>query len=412
MYVPILHKKGNIMERTAQKRSLLNKLREMTNVSGLAAEKFFNPEFKRVMESLRLKDDQIRSIASGEAIGEGDPGNDPISLKDLFKSATSNANKREFMSTVADLGRFHKKLFDITQEISQLKFDVDAVHHEFLFKDLDDQRKMQLHELKNRFARTKRMSIIKEASIMDFFMNIGTKRGRALAAWEKRYPKQVGKLKKDTISLLGKTSVALSQTLTSLKEMASARATRNVDAYVKSAEKILKAYQAYDAHFKTYYAENIKGFLEKVELIPPSQPVAKEEAKEMGKQDIPVGVPATIPADQMDTLQPATVSEPIPLVVQKAPDTIPVGAPNMSVPPPATEPSPPAGSNTEFKSDQLAKEMWGKAAHQKFIASLEALGEENPIILAAYINKYAKSIQANDPVTAIGLFKIANNMRK
>lgn len=274
------------MQKTAQKRSVLNKLREMTNVSGIAAEKFFNPEFQRVMESLREKDDQIRSLVAGESIGMGDPGNDSIALKDLLKSSKSNINRKEYMSAIADLGRFHKKLFDVVDQISKLSFDVDQVHHEFLFKDLDDQKKQHLHDLKTRFAHTRRMEMIKEASIMDFFYNIGTKRGRALAAWEKRYPKQVGKLKKETLQLQGRSEVLLQQVLSALKEMASARSTRNVDSYTKAADKITKAYQNYDKSFRDYYTANVKGFLEKVELISPTEKLDKKDTKDLAKQEV------------------------------------------------------------------------------------------------------------------------------
>lgn len=463
------------MQKTAQKRSVLNKLREMTNVSGIAAEKFFNPEFQRVMESLRAKDDQIRSIVSGEAIGEGDPGADSISLKDLIKTSKSNLNRREYMSAIADLGRFHKKLFDVTQEIKNLGLDVDSVHHEFLFKDLGDEQKKHLQDLKTRFARAQRMEIIKEAGVMDFFYNIGTKRGRALAAWEKRYPKQVGKLKKDTSMLHARSEALLAQVLSALKEMASARSVRNVDNYIKGADKITKGYQSYDKTFKDFYNSNVKGFLEKVELIAPTAKM--DDSKDLGKKEVPVedtrpegsldmpgapsaGAPDTIrtgppdmsssppktenigpapgafvnPEHVAPTMPAPSSSMPLPLMQRK--DTIPVGppsgmsvgpvtptlpSPGMATVPPSsggptlppsagpTIPSPPPSH--EFKSDQLAQEMWGKKAHAKFFRSLESLSNESPLMLASYITKYARIIQETDPSVSIQLFKIAKNIK-
>jgi hypothetical protein len=78
------------MQKTAQKRSLLNKLREVTNISGIATEKFFNPEFQELMDRLRDQtDDPIRSIVSGEAIGNASPPDDAISLKELLKHMIS-----------------------------------------------------------------------------------------------------------------------------------------------------------------------------------------------------------------------------------------------------------------------------------------------------------------------------------
>lgn len=415
----------------------------MTNVSGIAAEKFFNPEFKKVMESLREKDNTIRAIVSGKEIEGADPGSDPVSLKDLLKSAKSNLNRREYMTAVAELGRFHKKVFDVKLLIDTLEKDVDAVHHEFLFRDLGEEHKKQLADLKTRFATTRRQTMVKEASIMDFFYNIGTKRGRALAAWEKRYPKQVSKLKRDTVSLLSRSEAVLSMMLGALKEMASARATRNVDNYMKAADKITKNYQMYDKTFKDYYVSNIEGFLKRPDVLAPTSPVA--DAKELGKEEIPVEqkpedkmqiptafgpsiktnvtVPpesgATVPSPPPDMSVPpsSTPHSPTALAPGKIPTIPPAPAAPTGIPAsgPATEPSPPPSmapeSGEEYSSDMLAKQMWGKASHKKFFASLEALAGESPLLLASHINKYARQIQGTDPETSIALFKISKSIR-
>src|SRR5580692_7337557 len=120
------------MDKTAQKRSLLNKIQEGTNIGGKAAEKYFAPEFERVMNSLRKNDAKIRAIATGQSIEGADPGPDPIALKDLLKSAKSFLNRREYMSAVADLGRFHNKMVSISKVLSEVNLDIDKVHHEFL----------------------------------------------------------------------------------------------------------------------------------------------------------------------------------------------------------------------------------------------------------------------------------------
>ena len=132
------------MQKTSQKRSMLNKIREMTNVSGIAAEKYFNPQFEEVMNNLREVDANIRSIAAGKPLDNGNPGSDPVALKDLLKSAKSNLNRREFMMSVAELGRFHKKIADIVLELGRLQNKVDEVHHQFLFQDLGDEHKKEL----------------------------------------------------------------------------------------------------------------------------------------------------------------------------------------------------------------------------------------------------------------------------
>lgn len=257
------------MDKFAQRRSMLNKLKEKTNISGMAAEKFFNPEFQKVMVALRLKDDYIRSIVAGEKIGDGDHGADSSGLKQLLKSCKSNLNRREYMSAISDLGRFHAKLAEIELHIQQLDGSVNEVHHEFLFKDLDDEKKEHLNRMKQRFA-SQQAELVKRAGIMDFFHNIGTQRGRALAAWEKRYPKKTADLKKQTASMLDKSEGFLGTTLSTLKEMATARANRNVDNYMTAAGKISKLISAYDKSFRGYYEGNVKDFMRYIEAAAPA----------------------------------------------------------------------------------------------------------------------------------------------
>lgn len=428
------------MQKIAQRRGILNKLREMTNVSGVAAEKFFNPQFQEVMENLRQVDDNIRSIVSGQSIDSGDPGKDPTSLKKLIQSAKSNLNRREYMTAVAELGRFHKKLFDMITEIGNLHSKVDEVHHQFLFQDLGDEHKQELESLKSRWASERQTSLRKEANIMDFFHNIGTARGRALGFYEKRYPKQVGKLKKDTAVLLSRSEGILGNILSSLKEMANARATRNVDTYMRAAEKLKKNYEVYDKSFQTYYTDNVKGFLEKIELRSPTQ---KVEEKNLGDQEVPaeegpVGVrnPDAAPGESNIpfSLVPQTVVTPpggptgqgigpteyAPASGEQD-DTTPIpGAPRLpsnlgpAIPQRDTDPAEPP--EMEERQEILPPPIAQKTmplilSHGQFFASLEALSGESPLILASIIRKYAKSIQTTDPATCIQLLKISSNIR-
>ena len=460
------------MQKTAQKRSVLNRLREMSNVSGIAAENFFNPQFKEVMENLRAIDANIRSITTGQQIegADPDPGNtgDTHSLKDLLKSSKSNFNRREYMTSVAELGRFHKKFADIVRQINNLHNKVNEVHHQFLFQDLDEDRKNQLQDLKNRWAAEERAALIKEASIMDFFYNIGTKRGRALAFYEKRYPKEVGRLKKETSNLLAKSESMLAQLLSSLKEMAGARAIRNVDKYMTAASKIAKSYENYDNLFKDYYNTNIKGFLEKIELVAPTK---KVDDKGLGKTEIstkevpdlelapkstvikapgsewvkpsnPTVPPeefghVSIPPTSTDYSNPSIPGPPpMPTNIGVIPNTLPPSDTKPDLGPPSgMESNPPVGktmmgvapqaqpprqtmmgvvpsSQTEPSPPPVLRPTLPQAsAHTNFMESLESMANEDPRILSSYIKKYAQSIQEQSPEVAIKLFQVAKSIR-
>src|SRR5580693_6246194 len=119
--------------KTAQKRSVLNQLREKINMPGNYLEGFFKPELDRVMTSLKELDDRIRAVLTGKKIGNAEPPADGLAAKDLVKSAKTNFNRREYIAGIVDLGKFHKKMFDITQDVSKFFVDVNKIHNKFLF---------------------------------------------------------------------------------------------------------------------------------------------------------------------------------------------------------------------------------------------------------------------------------------
>lgn len=445
------------MQKTAQKRSLLNKLREMTNVSGIAAEKFFNPEFEDVMNRLRDNtDDPVRAIITGQQIGDAEAPADGMSLKSLLSSAKSNLNRREYMKAISNLGRFHKKMYDVVSILSGFKSTLDSVHEKFLFQDLDDESKEHLHDLHNRFSPKKTSAaaqpyFLKQANILDFFANIGTERGRALGAWEKRYPKQVAALKKSSATILSQSEKLLSAVLSVLKEMASARAVRNPDKYILAASKIIKAYENYDNSFKAYYENHVKPFEKVIDGFAPKKVDNSDKPVELGDKEIAPDsdvdskdlIVPTLPSNNLPKdLSPQSVLSKSPSVVfpltQKAPSSVIDLAPEEieTVPPSQTqrvrdtEPSPsPAGDtepsppNTEiapaptsgpvlskFKSDEVAEQMWGKA-HRNFYESLSKMSGESPAVLSLFIKKYASNIQKSDPATAIQLLNVAKSIK-
>jgi hypothetical protein len=249
---------------------------------------------------------------------------------------------------------------------------------------------------------------------------------------------------------LNKSESFLSLILSSLKEMSSARANRHVDNYMKEAGRISKAYNPYHQSFKEFYKKHVENFLNKIELTPTEQVENKQIINQKSPMVVDVeqldpatnkrpdvsAVPITqdekLPITQDDESIATSPNTPAPGVVSNSlpfQPTMPsanevdkkVTLPNMSAPkvpdisdtnpapPPVHLSEPPEG---EFKSDQIAKELFGpKAAHQKFYRSLESMQGEDPIILAKFISKYAKSIQKTDLATAVQLFKIAKNIK-
>lgn len=408
------------MDKFAQERSILNKIREKINLPGAMAEGFFKPELDRIMNDLRVADDNIRSILVGQKVGkpsvEFAPGR---SIKDLLKSARSNFNRREYMSGVADLGEFHKRLFDATKFIDKLDLSVNQIHHNFLFQSLNPKQRESIKGLQEYMKTASEMSnepyFIKEAGIggiMDFFHNVGTRRGWALAAWEKRYPKVVKDLRDGGNRLIDMAESTLSNTLSLLKDMATARAVRQVDDYMEAARKIKAEYAKFDGGdkgFKAYYNNVIMPYLKKQEEI------EREEAKKKEPEAKPEAKPEATPSTP--TVAPTTG---VPGAGGGYVTVAPVGPPGAS-PPFAPAPQQPAeqlvpesdieGPLPDEETGPITERNPNAPKRSSFYSSLQAMGNEDPRILASYITKYARSIQGDDPETAIKLFSIAKRIK-
>jgi len=455
------------MNKIAQRRSILNKLREKINAPlGGAAEQFFNPQFSGVMESMREIDSNARSIVSGKSIEDGDPGPDPIAFKDLLKSAKSNLNRREFMAAVADLSRFHKKLSLLLAEFAKFDSKLDEIHHQFLVKDVGDEHLDEIRGLKNRWSsdRQRETQMIKEAgAIADFLKSWSDPRGRALRFYDKRYGNEtlLKKLRSGLTNGIRDGERLLSKIIASLGEMATARATRNPDKYSDGIRKIKTAFTIYDTSFKTFYNDAVKPVADKLvpgkeekiqtteeagaeELPPdtdpklppypslPSGPISSGPLSGMlyPQNHRPAGdtpTPSSIPQDRpnefgndieayIKSLENPVVEAPStpvsPGIAGPAPQPGKSNPTMFGVAPPANPPKHETmaygpGMTAPPKSDQKIPVL----AHKNFYASLEAMSGEHPQILANYISKYAKSIQGTDPATAIELLQIAKSVR-
>lgn len=436
------------MNKIAQRRSVLNKLHEMTNISGAAAEKFFNPQFQEVMDNLRAVDSNIRSIVAGQSLDGGDVGGVDRSLKEILGSAKSKINRREFMTAVAELGRFHSKIKEVMAQIGRLHENVDKVHHQFLFQDLGDEHKQQLGDISQRWASTNESALIKQAlgeSIGDFLHNVLNDRGRALSFYEKRYPKQVGALRNAAAKMVARSQALLGIVLSSLKEMASARAARNPDKYIQAAKKVEKGFLAYDTSFKEFYNGNVKQYEkffaaqpkevpadkapESVAVVPPGSdpntPTTSTTIPSPGpgvSTVVPTGEAAPIARtpgaplgedlmgylDQAKTIQNTSPTTPAPAATQSGMQSVEPGKPSTMI---GVAPEANPRHGTVPYETQAANNLPPMLSHGKFWESLQSMSGEHPAILSSFIKKYAQGIQGSDPATAVQLLQIAKSIR-
>lgn len=407
------------MNKIAQRRSILNQLREKINMPGSYLEGFFKPELDRVMTSLKNLDDRIRSVLTGKQIGNAPAPLDGMGVKDLLKSSRTNFNRREYMAGVADLGRFHKKMFDISKDIGQFFIDVNKIHNKFLFEGLPEGYDEHLKSLKEHMSKKSEASpeyFIKEAGIMDFFYNIGTKRGRSLAAWEKKYPQETKDLREGGEKILNDAQKLLENSIAYLKQMATARALRKPDQYMEIANKMKSDFDKFDILFRGYYEKSIVKWLKINEAIKaeearsaPTDTAAgfgkgEESGKiELGNEPAPLAVPpsASVPPPAVPPMgsgfMGVTPAQPVPANVPPMPGG------TQAPPQPQTE------TEEEAPDTQRTPMV---TSHQRFYESLEAMGQEDPAILAKYISKYAASIQKSDPEVAINLLLLVQQIKR
>jgi len=270
------------MDKRAQKRNKLHELKEKVDIFGRAAEEF-SPTFAKLMDELRNTDTMIR-----DSLLEQDP-----SLRDVLKSAKSNFNRREYMTSIADLKTFHDKVEAVVKALKHLQLNVDEAHEEFLFDGLPSDALSGLKSLKEKFDAKKaslNSTFVKEANFFgDLWYVLNNDRAKAMRGWEKRYPSRMKQVKNSANSLIRKSEVLFSQLLVSLKEMSSARAARNIDRYLKAAEKLIAKFEDYDKDFRSFYENHVKGFLEKLFAREAEKAKKQEEEKEVRTEETDLG---------------------------------------------------------------------------------------------------------------------------
>lgn len=397
-------------------RGFFNSLREKINAPGAFVEGIFKPELNRVMESLKALDDRVRSELTGKQIGKAAEPAIKQSAKDLLKLSRTSFNRREWMSGVSDLAMFHKKIQAIVNDIDKFFVDVNKIHHRFLFEGVDDEKINRLRQhMEPRAASLIADQLIKEAGIIDSLFNFFTSRGRGLAAWEKKYPKETKALREGGIKLLDQAETVLANAISTMKDMATARATRRPDEYMDSANRIKADFNKFDSAFKSYYQAAVTPWmrikdemdkeLTKTQTDTPASTGPAPGKAELGHEPAPAppGGPAAPPSNLPPMGKFVTVG-PSPFV--QTPPVVAPPPPDDNAPDTERTPQVRVAPTVDTGDPKIRVQT-----HERFYQSLEAMSSEDPSILCSYIAKYAKSIQGDDPETAIALFSIVKKLK-
>jgi len=416
------------MDKFAQRRNIFDKIREKTNITGIAAEKFFSKDFEKAMTDVRAVDTQVREIMMGGTTG--------MTMKDLLAEVKGSINRREYIEAFTELGKIHAQATSIKSMLDGLKYNVENIHHDILLRNYKDNDKLSEKEkevikkrredllaLQKRLANSNKLEMIKRAglnSLMDIINNISTNSGRAAMAWEKKYPQEVQKWRSGTSAMLDEAKNIYSLLIDQLKLMAKARNVRNLDKYLEASSVVSKPIADFDKNFKKYYQDAIQPLIKKLELVAPAQvpPAAQnmpsestsnQEVKKLNDQEVLSVQPDPFPEQKIDvsleSLAPGTNKSPGVSSSPQTEDALRALLNKGRLPLPSSkndEESGPPAINNPFPL---------KSSHEKFYRVLNKFSDESPLILKSMIKKYAASIKVNDFETSLKLMAIANKIK-
>src|SRR5258708_6824859 len=243
------------MDKLAQERGLLNKLREKVDVSGRLLESV-SPEFGKTMSRLRHADEKIRSYAE--------------QLRALVRQAKSDVRRRDYLSAAAAMSAFHERCRYIAAELERFRNSIDMKHYKMLLDQFDDEQKEQLFgydpvkDIKLEEAPKEDAddgiviaSLQKQAGLSDWWFkitdpladvvhNLTDQRAKAMKALEKRFSVSfLRDLKKNSITIVNNSEKFLHFLLAIFKKLATALATRNLNHYTEDAKKFIEKFAEY-----------------------------------------------------------------------------------------------------------------------------------------------------------------------
>lgn len=243
------------MDKIAQERGLLNKLREHADITGKLLESI-NPKFHKMMADLRATDEKIRQYAAQS--------------KDLIKSAKSLVNRKDYLSAASTMSAFHERCRYIAAELENFVKNIDLDSYEILLNQFDDEQKERIFGYDpnkslnlNDVSFAKDLEILaaleKKAGLSDWWHNLTDERAKAMKALEKRFSVSFLKdIKNNSINMFNESQRFLQFLLNTFSKLAIALAKRKPSQYIELAKLFSQKFLSYHKSFVKYYDKNIK----------------------------------------------------------------------------------------------------------------------------------------------------------
>jgi len=269
------------MDKIAQERGLLNKLREHANITSKLLEGI-NPKFKKMMEDLRKTDEKIRGYSEQS--------------KDLIKSAKSLIHRKDYLSAASTMSAFHEKCRYIAAELDRFIKNIDMDSYEVLLGQFDDEQKerifgydpnkeLNLNEVSFVNDMEVMASLEKQAGLSDWWHNLTNERATAMRQLEKRFSISFLKdLKNNSINIFNDSQRFLQFLLTTFKKLATALARGKPSIYISIAKSFISKFDLYHKSFISFYEKNIKPLKQQHQKMVADKKQAEEQAKAQENQ--------------------------------------------------------------------------------------------------------------------------------
>lgn len=247
-----------MVNKVAQRMGFWSKLKEKLSPSQLL--EYFYSDIAKNMNILRENDNEIRDLA--------------IQLKPALKNAESYFLKNEFAKAFSPLHSFYLIVSKINVISNKTIKEVNVDLNQILAQDISPEEKAILQQ--------------KQAGISEFVYRNLSDRGRALKSLMKRYPKYFGEIKQKEEKLINSGNELFDTLKASLKELASLRASRKIEAYFGVLKNLINKINNWNKSYLSFYYGTVVPFLKEVkedkqvllEEAPASPPSVQEEVKQ------------------------------------------------------------------------------------------------------------------------------------
>lgn len=311
---------------TAQDRGLLNQLRDKTNVAGKVLERI-NPEFHEMMEHVRTTDESIRTTVKD--------------IKNVVRAASSLVRRRDYLSAAVNFSAFHEKCRYVAAKLEKLKSTINLKHYKFLLDQFDDEHKEQLfgYDPNKKITaniRTLRenelikLAIKKDAGLSDWWFsvtdpigdmahNLVKERGIAMRALEKRFSIAfLRELKISSNSMADRTEQFLQFLIVIYKRLATALATRNLEAYLKYSEDFVNKFAEYHKKFIEYHEKSVLPLKKQNDKLQEEIRQAEENKSKQVEDEAELKRnPTAVVKPNLNPIHPVPLPEPLPMKDEK-----------------------------------------------------------------------------------------------